>query len=123
MFVTKRKLKEENSALRRKIHELEHHERRSALVEKANLPKCKSVACYNCEHCTFLYNPSNGALYLLGCGLGLSCNEFVYTDANKPPLWEGANAILRDEGLPQECEKGYLPDAVSSAPRPPCHVV
>lgn len=123
MFVTKRKLKEENSALRRKIHELEHHERRSALVEKYDLPKCKSVACYNCKHCTFLYNPGSGALYLLGCGLGLSCDGFTYTDANKPPLWEGANAILRDEGLPQECEKGYLPDAVSSAPRPPCHVV
>lgn len=123
MFVTKRKLKAEILELQRKIRCLEHDERRSALVQMADLPKCESVACYNCKYCSFLYNPGNGALYLLGCGRDLKCKDFVCTDKNKPPVWERANALLSAEGKHQECEEGFLPDSVLVAPQPPCHAV
>lgn len=122
MFVTKRKLKVEIEMLQKKVQRLEHDRRRSALIQTADLPKCKSVACYNCKYCSFIYNPGNGALYLLGCGRDLKCKDFVFTDKNKPPVWERANALLSAAGKALECEEGYLPGSVLVAPQPPCHV-
>lgn len=83
MFRTKKYLKQRIAQLEK---EVEHHRKRSALVEAADLPKCESVACYNCKYCTWLYHPGNGASYLLGCGKNISCKDFQSTDSNKPPL-------------------------------------
>ncbi len=87
--------------LKWQIHKQNHHIVRSALVERANLPPCKSVACYNCKFCTFLYHPTNGALYLLGCGKDIRCDNFVYTGTNKPDPKERFDCINYNSPLLQ----------------------
>jgi len=125
MYKTRKRLKAEIARLQK---EVAHHRLRSALVDKADLPKCKSVACYNCKYCTFLYNPSTSALYLLGCGKDLTCKDFIFTDKNKPPLWEREEALIRMEGKRESFESNpssnqaqNLNGAMLVVPRPPCH--
>lgn len=123
MFKSKRvkELEAENEKLRK---EVSHHKMRSALVEKAGLPKCKSTACYNCKYVSFMYNPGNGAMVLLGCGRDLAsggCQGYEHTDENKGPVEEMKYRLL-------SMAKDYLPDQEVSLsppcvhlPQPPCH--
>lgn len=122
MFRTKKYLKQRIAQLEK---EVEHHRKRSALVEAADLPKCESVACYNCKYCTWLYHPGNGASYLLGCGKNISCKDFQPTDSNKPPL------EVRVDLMKCFIEKGFLSSPayqefgtdglVLVSPLPSCH--
>lgn len=84
MFYKKKiaELKKENKALKAQLNNANHHNRRSALVEKADLPPCKSLACYNCQH--VVYMPGvKGGVYLLGCGKDLDCLNFEQKDVSK----------------------------------------
>lgn len=100
--------------------ELAHHKKRTALMDAADLPKCKSVACYNCKHCAWLYNPGSTAIYLLGCGKDLKCKDFEFTGLNKPPAWDRANEAARKiAGYPIGEED--FSDPVLDVPLPPCH--
>lgn len=101
--------------------ELAHHKKRIALMDATDLPKCKSVACYNCKHCAWLYNPGSTAIYLLGCGKDLKCKDFEFTGLNKPPAWERANEMARKAaGYPIGEEENFS-DPALDAPLPLCH--
>lgn len=75
-------LKHTISDLERTLSRERHHNRRSALVSAAHLPPCKSLACYGCKHIVFAPD-GHGALYLLGCGKELKCEDF--SGANRTP--------------------------------------
>lgn len=124
MFQTKKQLKKRIAELEERIHAEQHHTRRSALIDEADLPKCKSTACYNCKYVSFAYHPGNGAMYLLGCGRDLAlngCAGYEHTDANKGPIEEMRYRLLT-------MVKGYWPDQSTCLspdcvhlPQPPCH--
>lgn len=122
MFQTRKQLKQRISQLEK---EVAHHKKRTALVETADLPKCESVACYNCKYCTWLYHPGNGASYLLGCGKDIACKDFQSTDSNKPPLADRADfmelAKGKDSLSAEFCQKSGLNNLVLMSPLPPCH--
>lgn len=122
MFQTMKQLKQRIAQLEK---EVAHHKKRSALVETADLPKCESVACYNCKYCTWLYHPGNGASYLLGCGKDIACRDFQPTDSNKPPLEvrEDVMEFFSEIGL-LSSQGGQVDDLnglVLVSPLPPCH--
>lgn len=108
--------------------ELAHHKKRIALMDATDLPKCKSVACYNCKHCAWLYNPGSTAIYLLGCGKDLKCKDFEFTGLNKPPAWERETEILTAEENGKLFEENPLGNSKrqpfqppDSVPQPSCH--
>ncbi len=121
MFQTKRQLRDRISDLESEIRKLRHHTLRSALVDAADLPPCKSLACYNCKYITFLTHPETGALYLLGCGKELVCTEFEHTEANKPS-WKERKEWLRWRIKAQfPYQSATLDSTCVHAPLPPCH--
>lgn len=122
MFQTRKQLKQRIAQLEK---EVAHHQKRTALVEAADLPKCESVACYNCKYCTWLYHPGNGASYLLGCGKDIACKDFQPTFSNKPPLEvrEDMMEFFSEIGL-LSSQGGQVDDLnglVLTSPLPPCH--
>lgn len=80
-FETKAKLRERIKELEEQLIMEKHHTRRGALVDKADLPKCKSLACYKCEHIVTAVSP-HGSLFLLGCGKDLDCESFAAIQDN-----------------------------------------
>lgn len=107
---------------------LAHHMKRIALMDATDLPKCKSVACYNCKHCAWLYNPGSTAIYLLGCGKDLKCKDFEFTGLNKPPAWEREMEMLTAEEKGRLSEENPLDNSkrqpfqpIDSVPQPSCH--
>lgn len=121
-FKTRKQLKQRIAQLEK---EVAHHKKRTALVETADLPKCESVACYNCKYCIWLYHPGNGASYLLGCGKEIACKDFQATDSNKPPLEvrEDVMEFFSEIGLlsSQGGQVDDLNSLVLVSPLPPCH--
>ncbi len=96
MFDKKRitELERENAALKASIANLkkdvQHYRIRSALLDKTNLPKAKSVACYNCKYAAYVRYGECGVAFL-GCGRALAkggCDGYEYTVANRPNLEE-----------------------------------
>ena len=128
MFDKKRitEIEKENAALKASIANLkkdvQHYRIRSALIDKNQLPKAKSVACYNCKYAAYVRYGTSG-LAFLGCGRALAkggCNGFEYTDANRPSL-EEIGYFMVTEG------KDWQPSQVLSqygvranAQTPPC---
>lgn len=107
---------------------LAHHMKRIALMDATDLPKCKSVACYNCKHCAWLYNPGSTAIYLLGCGKDLKCKNFEFTGLNKPPAWDREMEMLTAEEKGRLSEENPLDNSkrqpfqpIDSVPQPSCH--
>lgn len=121
MFQSKKQLNSRIEELERQIKELQHHTLRSALVDTADLPPCKSPACYNCKYITFLTHPENGALYLLGCGKDLACPEFEYTEANKPSWEERKEWLLWRLRAQFPFQSSKVDDSCVHAPLPTCH--
>lgn len=121
MLQTKKMLKQRIRDLESELKEARHHILRSALVDAADLPQCKSKACYNCKYITFMYHPTNGAMYLLGCGKELACEDFEFTDANKPD-WEARKEwLLWRLQVQFPSQSSTLCDSCVHAPLPPCH--
>lgn len=86
-YRTRNQLKEEISRLR---DQLRQKAERSAVINAANLPPCKSLACINCKHIV-IHKTTGGWSYLLGCGKDIECPDFkqrVYnlTEADREAL-------------------------------------
>lgn len=112
-------LAEENAKLKNRF---DHHVFRSALVDKADLPMCASIACYNCKHVAYVYHPANGALYLLGCAKGGNvCGGFEHSpkDAGAADAVKDALLQLLRYQFP-ELQGAVSADCVH-LPTPLCH--
>lgn len=82
MFVTRKKLddlREENRKLKEQLSQEQEKTRRSAVIDKAALPQCKSVACSGCKHVVVRYT-TWGGWYVLGCGKDNPCKDYEPTD-------------------------------------------
>lgn len=122
-----KELEQENETLKKRISDLEnsvkHHRIRSALIDKTQLPKAKSVACYNCKYAAYVRYGKSG-LAFLGCGRALAkggCDGFEYTDANRPSL-EEIGYFMATEGKdwqPSQVLSQY--GVLANAQTPPCH--
>ena len=75
MFVTRKELEEENRKLREQLAAEQEKTRRSAVIDKAALPQCKSLACAGCKYVVGRYTLRNG-YYILGCGKDIPCKEY-----------------------------------------------
>lgn len=124
-FLCSRRWAKEKKGLKR---QLAHHKKRIALMDATDLPKCKSVACYNCKHCAWLYNPGSTAIYLLGCGKDLKCKDSEFTGLNKPPAWERGIEMLTAEEKgrlfeenPADSSKRQPFQPIDSVSQPSCH--
>lgn len=74
-YQTRKQLKEEISNLKSQLHrELE----RTAIINREDLPPCKSWACVNCKHIAY-YRMQSGAILVLGCGKDHECPDFEQT--------------------------------------------
>lgn len=116
---TRRQLKERITQLEKQLKWEQHHTRRSALVDKADLPKCESQACYNCKNIVYLAVPTTGEVFLLGCGKNLTCKDFVYV--NGKPIWAKEYELLRMGTDWPELELNSFQPPCVVVPRPPCH--
>ena len=67
-----------NCSLQRRRKRIEYN-RRSAIIDKAALPKCKSIACSGCKHVVVRYT-TWGGWYVLGCGKDNPCKDYEPTD-------------------------------------------
>lgn len=121
MFQTRKLLKERIKELEKQLRFEQHHTRLTALIEKANLPKCKSPACYSCKHIAYVLHPGNGGLYLIGCGKDLNCPDFQ-------PRQETAERAETLKETLYSMAKYYFPnleafpaDDCVHIPQPPCH--
>lgn len=121
MFQTKEQLKRRIEELEEQLKSLRHHTLRSALVDSADLPPCKSLACWNCRYITFISHPETGALYLLGCGKELVCHGMEYTEANKPSWQDRKEWLLWRIRAQFPSQSATVDDLCIHDPLPPCH--
>lgn len=128
MFDKKRitELERENAALKASIANLkkdvQHYRIRSALLDKTNLPKAKSVACYNCKYAAYVRYGECGVAFL-GCGRALAkggCDGYEYTDANRPNLDEIRDYIVTEGKDWQPSQVLSQSGAHANAHTPPC---
>lgn len=128
MFDKKRitELERENAALKASIANLkkdvQHYRIRSALLDKTNLPKAKSVACYNCKYAAYVRYGECGVAFL-GCGRALAkggCDGYEYTGANRPNLDEIRDYMVTEgkDWKPSQVLSQYGDHA--NAQVPPC---
>ena len=128
MFDKKRiaELEQENAALKASIanlkEDVQHYRIRSALLDKTNLPKAKSVACYNCKYAAYVRYGECGVAFL-GCGRALAkggCDGYEYTDANRPNLEEIRDYMVTEgkDWQPSQVLSRYGDHA--NAQVPPC---
>lgn len=128
MFDEKRitELEGENAALKASIANLkkdvQHYRIRSALLDKTNLPKAKSVACYNCKYAAYVRYGECGVVFL-GCGRALAkggCDGYEYTDANRPNLEEIRDYMVTEGKDWQPSQVLSQCGAHENAHTPPC---
>lgn len=72
---TRKQLESEISELREELSREKEKTRRSAFIDDAKLPKCKSLACADCKH-VVVRRTCNGGLFVLGCGKHNPCGEY-----------------------------------------------
>ena len=111
-----KELEQENASLKERIEylkkDVQHYRIRSALLDKTNLPKAKSVACYNCKYAAFL-----------GCGRALAkggCDGYEYTDANRPNLDEIRDYMVTEGKDWQPSQVLSQCGVYANAHTPPC---
>lgn len=114
---------ETRRALRARIAELEaalaHERSRSALMDAADLPKCKSIACYNCKNVVYVDIPETGEVFFLGCGKDHECKDFVYKGG--APEWTKDKTVFMALGERRVLLLAKKENPCAAAPRPPCH--
>ena len=114
---------ETRRALRARIAELEaalaHERGRSALMDAADLPRCESIACYNCKNVVHVESASTGEIFLLGCGKNITCKDFIPKGGT--PEWTKDKTVLMASGERRELLPVTQEPACAAAPRPPCH--
>ena len=74
------RLREENRKLKEQLSLEQEKTRRSAFIETANLPECKSLACVGCEHIVVQVTPHDG-YFVVGCGKNNPCEDYVKSNA------------------------------------------
>lgn len=82
MFTARKELndlREENRKLKEQLAEAREDTLRSAIINNAALPKCKSAACAGCKHVVVRYT-TRGGWYVLGCGKDNPCKDYEQTD-------------------------------------------
>lgn len=103
MFVTRKELEEENRKLREQLAAEQEKTRRSAVIDKAALPQCKSLACAGCKYVVGRYTIRNG-YYILGCGKDNPCKEYEPSELT-------AEKVMRTNSV-----ASTLPPAPSAVP-------
>lgn len=73
------RLREENRDLREQLSQEQEKSRRSAVIDDADLPKCRSAACAGCKYVIARYT-TWGGWYILGCGKDNLCKDYEPTD-------------------------------------------
>lgn len=83
MFKTKKvlELEAEISKLRSELSAEQEKTRRSAFIEAAALPKCKSLACADCKYVAVQHSPYGGS-FILGCGKNNPCEDYRKAELN-----------------------------------------
>lgn len=82
MFITRKELEdlqEENRKLKEQLSEEQERTRRSAVIDNAAIPQCKSIACSGCKYVVARYT-NWGGWYILGCGKDNPCKDYEPTD-------------------------------------------
>ena len=120
------KLENENAKLKEQLEHLkndvQHYRIRSALLDKTNLPKAKSVACYNCKYAAYVRYGECGVVFL-GCGRALAkggCDGYEYTDANRPNLDEIRDYMVTEGKDWQPSQVLSQCGVYANAHTPPC---
>lgn len=75
MFVSRKELKRRLEQAESDLFAERTATRRSAIIESAALPQCKSLACVNCEHIVYASAPY-GNYYVVGCGKNNPCSDY-----------------------------------------------
>ena len=76
------RLREENRDLKAQLSQEKEKTRRSAFIETANLPECKSMACVGCEHIVVQVTP-HGGYFVVGCGKNNPCRDYIKSNASE----------------------------------------
>lgn len=77
MYQTKKQLRLKVAALQGEVTQLKRIEKRSALIESADLPKCENKICRICAYAAFEYPQYSSNGILLGCAKHLTCKDFL----------------------------------------------
>jgi len=97
MFQTKNQLRREIRRLEAELSEAKNDLKCKVMIETADLPKCKSKACFSCKHIVFRHSPFNShTVYLVGCGKDLDCPDFTPDSTNKLPVDQCLEALQKD---------------------------
>lgn len=97
MFVTRKELddlREENRRLRGQLAEEQEKTRRSAVIDKAALPPCKSLACAGCKYVVGRYTYRHG-YYILGCGKDNPCKDYEPSELTAEKFESIREALLQ----------------------------
>lgn len=76
------RLRTENRDLKERLSQEQGKTRRSAFIETANLPKCKSLACVGCEHIVVQITP-HGGYFVVGCGKNNPCKDYIKSNVSE----------------------------------------
>ena len=78
MFLTRRQLKKKIADLEIQLNIELRKNKESALISKAELPKCKGLYCFQCAYAVLKPSGFFGDVYtLLGCGKDAGCEHFT----------------------------------------------
>lgn len=97
MFIARRELndlREENRKLKEQLAAEQEKTRRSAVIDKAALPQCKSLACAGCKYVVGRYTIRNG-YYILGCGKDNPCKEYEPSELTVEKVESIREALLQ----------------------------
>lgn len=83
MFIDRRKLQERLWELEAELADERQKTRRSAYIDAAALPRCKSLACASCAHIVTQDIKGIG-VFVLGCGKDNPCGDFKPKDPYIP---------------------------------------
>lgn len=83
MFISRKELKRRLEQAECDLAAEREITRRSAFIESAALPQCKSFACIDCEHIVYASAPY-GNCYVVGCGKSNACADYRKKSENIP---------------------------------------
>lgn len=80
--------------LKNNLRQSKEKTRRSAIIDKAALPQCKSLACAGCKYVVGRYTIRNG-YYILGCGKDNPCKEYEPSELTAEKVESIREALLQ----------------------------
>lgn len=97
------------------VQQAEAERRRSAFIEKVNLPPCKSEVRKTCEH-AFWHTDERGE-YVVGCAKDKPCDGFAKKEKEPAPLTKDTHAERRCLSPPRRGRDGVTTTATHRIPR------